>query len=107
VGTFGMMMAGGMAGVASWILTFPIDVVKTRIQSDVSGSYKGVVDCIKKTWVNEGSRAFSRGLVSSVIRAFPTNAATFTVVTWIMRYVLAMRMTYFIKLFFSLIIPKR
>lgn len=85
VGPFGMMMAGGLAGVMSWIVTFPIDVVKTRLQSDVAGKYTGAVDCMIKTYKAEGHAAFSRGLVSTVIRAFPTNAATFTVVTYIMR----------------------
>lgn len=78
-------MAGGMAGVFSWIVTFPIDVVKTRLQSDVAGKYSGAIDCFKKTYAAEGHKAFSRGLVSTILRAFPTNAATFTVVTWIMR----------------------
>jgi solute carrier family 25 carnitine/acylcarnitine transporter 20/29 len=85
VGTLGMLMAGGMAGVVSWIVTFPIDVVKTRLQCDSSGKYTGVFDCVRKTYAAEGYKAFSRGLTSTVIRAFPTNAATFTVVTWIMR----------------------
>ncbi len=85
MGTLGMMLAGGMAGVISWIVTFPIDVVKTRLQCDDRGKYNGIIDCIRKTYSTEGHRAFSRGLVSTVIRAFPTNAATFTVVTWIMR----------------------
>lgn len=85
VGTLGMMLAGGMAGVISWIVTFPIDVVKTRLQCDDRGKYRGIIDCVRKTYSTEGHRAFSRGLVSTVIRAFPTNAATFTVVTWIMR----------------------
>ncbi|ODN04271.1 Mitochondrial basic amino acids transporter [Orchesella cincta] len=85
VGTLGMLMAGGMAGVLSWIVTFPIDVVKTRLQCDDRGKYSGAFDCARKTYRSEGYRAFSRGLVSTVIRAFPTNAATFTVVTWIMR----------------------
>jgi len=85
VGTLGMLLAGGMAGVVSWIVTFPIDVVKTRLQCDNSGKYTGVFDCVRKTYAAEGYKAFSRGLTSTVIRAFPTNAATFTVVTWIMR----------------------
>ncbi|CAG7720959.1 unnamed protein product, partial [Allacma fusca] len=80
-----MLMAGGMAGVASWIACFPMDVVKTRLQSDTQGKYMGTIDCIRKTMATEGYRAFFRGLNSTVIRAFPTNAATFTTVTWIMR----------------------
>ena len=27
-----MMLAGGMAGMFSWLLTYPIDVVKSRLQ---------------------------------------------------------------------------
>jgi hypothetical protein len=80
-----MLMAGGMSGVVSWVVTYPTDVVKTRIQMDTEGKYKGVADCIKKIYQTEGSGAFTRGLTPAVLRAFPTNAATFTVVTWIMR----------------------
>jgi len=82
-----MLMAGGTAGVASWIFTVPIDVVKTRIQCDTVGKYSGAVDCFKKIYKSEGFPSFFRGLTSSLIRAFPTNAATFTVVTYIMRYI--------------------
>jgi hypothetical protein len=99
VGTIGMMMAGGMAGVVSWLVTFPTDVVKTRLQCDVTGKYTGAVDCIKKTYQMEGPKAFWRGLGSTLIRAFPTNAATFTVVTYIMRYfyTLTFFIIYFIR----------
>ena len=85
IGTLGMLMAGGSAGVFSWLVTFPTDVVKTRLQSDVEGKYNGALDCVRKTWKAEGMPAFWRGLGSTVLRAFPINAATFTVVTWIMR----------------------
>ena len=29
--------SGGIAGVTSWCITFPIDVIKTRIQCDING----------------------------------------------------------------------
>ena len=32
IGTAHMMLAGGMAGMFSWLLTYPIDVVKSRLQ---------------------------------------------------------------------------
>lgn len=32
IGTLHMMMAGGFAGVFSWLFTYPIDLVKSRLQ---------------------------------------------------------------------------
>lgn len=32
IGTFHMMMAGGWAGVFSWLFTYPIDFLKSRLQ---------------------------------------------------------------------------
>lgn len=84
VGTPMMLFAGGMSGTVSWVLTYPIDVVKTRFQADM-GRYSGVVDCLKKSVQNEGLSCLSRGLTPTIIRAFPTNAITFTVVTLVMR----------------------
>ncbi|GAB0089108.1 mitochondrial basic amino acids transporter [Sergentomyia squamirostris] len=78
---FHTLMAGGLAGIFSWICTFPIDVVKSRIQADES-KYKGVVDCIVKSYRLEGISFLSRGLASTLIRAFPMNAACFLVVSW-------------------------
>lgn len=87
--TLEMLFAGGMAGVVSWLITYPIDVVKTRIQSDgIKGDpikYKGTIHCIKCGLAEEGYRFLFRGLNSTLIRAFPTNAVTFTVVTWIFK----------------------
>ena len=82
-----MMMAGGSAGVISWIACFPMDVIKTRFQSDLTGKYNGVFDCTRQTYQTEGYRVFTRTLPSILIRAFPMNAVTFPVVTYIMRFV--------------------
>jgi solute carrier family 25 carnitine/acylcarnitine transporter 20/29 len=32
LGTFHMLMAGGAAGVVSWLFTYPIDFLKSRLQ---------------------------------------------------------------------------
>ncbi|XP_045605309.1 mitochondrial basic amino acids transporter [Procambarus clarkii] len=77
--------AGGFAGAASWVLTYPIDVVKSRLQADGIGGvtkYKGIIHCAKTSIAAEGIGVMFRGLNSSLLRAFPTNAATFAVVTW-------------------------
>jgi len=40
----------------------PVDVVKTRLQLDKTGQYKGVVDCFKKIHAEEGVGALWKGL---------------------------------------------
>lgn len=82
------LIAGGLAGTISWLCTFPIDTVKSRLQADgVSGKpiYKGMWDCARHGYQVEGLSFFSRGLSSTLIRAFVMNAATFFVVTYTMK----------------------
>lgn len=79
-----MLLSGGIAGVASWVVTYPIDVVKSRMQVDgMNGKgykYTGFIDCTVKLYRNEGYSVFFIGMNSSLLRAFPVNAATFAVV---------------------------
>lgn len=83
--TLHMLLAGGLAGTVSWIFTYPIDVIKSRLQADCTGRYSGAVDCLQQSLRDEGYRCLFRGLNSTIIRAFPTNAATFVVVHWTFR----------------------
>ncbi|XP_012063946.1 PREDICTED: mitochondrial basic amino acids transporter-like [Atta cephalotes] len=85
ISTFHMMLAGGLAGTASWVISYPIDVIKSRIQAESSNRYSGALDCLKKSIRAEGYSCLYRGLNSTILRAFPTNAATFAVVTWTFR----------------------
>lgn len=83
-----ILMAGGLAGTLSWVLTYPLDVVKSRLQADgMEGEnrYRGIWHCIKSSVANEGALVLGRGLSSTVVRAFPTNAATFSVVSYVMK----------------------
>lgn len=78
---FDLIMIGGTSGVLSWIPNYPVDVIKTRIQADgVEGKnkYCGIIDCCKKAYHIDGMATFFKGINSTLIRAFPTNAAIFT-----------------------------
>lgn len=89
VSTSMMIFAGGSAGMAAWIVTYPADVIKTRIQLDGFNSkpkYLNAMDCLRKSIAAEGYGFLTRGLAPTLIRAFPTNAAIFTVVTWTIRF---------------------
>ncbi len=70
-----VIAAGGAAGVAMWIPVFPIDTVKSRLQSaegrpTISGTIKGV-------YRSGGFKAFFPGFGPALARAVPANAATF------------------------------
>ncbi|KAH8329301.1 hypothetical protein KR074_007350, partial [Drosophila pseudoananassae] len=83
------LLAGGCAGMASWIFCYPLDVVKTHMQADALGKeakYTGFVDCAVKGYKHEGIQYFVRGLNSTLIRAFPMNAACFFVVSWVLDF---------------------
>ena len=41
--------------------------------------YSGYSDCIQQSVAADGYRVFGQGLNATLLRAFPTNAATFTV----------------------------
>ncbi|KAG7204993.1 hypothetical protein KM043_005378 [Ampulex compressa] len=85
VSTARMLLAGGLAGTASWVISYPLDVVKSRIQAESSNRYSGAWDCFRQSIKAEGYSCLYRGLNSTILRAFPTNAATFAVVTWTFR----------------------
>ncbi|XP_052865600.1 mitochondrial basic amino acids transporter [Anopheles cruzii] len=86
---FVILMAGGLAGTFSWLLTFPMDVIKSRLQADGISSggrqYRGLVDCVRKSYASEGLGFLSRGLASTLLRAFPMNAVCFLVVSYTMK----------------------
>lgn len=80
--------AGGMAGILSWIFTYPQDVIKSRLQADGWGQsqeYRGPSHCLKSSLAAEGISCLFRGIGSTVIRAFPMNAVTFYVYSYIMK----------------------
>ncbi|WOL02164.1 mitochondrial arginine transporter BAC2-like [Canna indica] len=79
-----MLLAGGLAGVASWIFCYPLDVVKSRLQAQSkpqahqpSPKYLGIVDCFRKSVQEEGVSVLFRGLGTAVTRAFVVNGAIF------------------------------
>jgi len=76
------LTAGGLAGVTSWIMTFPFDVVKTRMQAAYSVSpdnpYRNTLSTIVSSYRAEGLPVFFRGLAPTLIRSIPVNMVTFT-----------------------------
>ncbi|KAI8145801.1 mitochondrial carrier domain-containing protein [Fennellomyces sp. T-0311] len=79
-----VILAGGVAGMIAWCSTYPADVIKTRIQSS-PGEYRNMLDCARICYQSEGIGIMFRGLLPTLLRAFPSNAATFVAYTWTMK----------------------
>ncbi|KAI4348398.1 hypothetical protein L6164_009125 [Bauhinia variegata] len=73
IGPTGRLLAGGIAGAIAQTAIYPMDLVKTRIQTYTckSGRVPSLVTLSKDIWAREGPRAFYRGLVPSIIGIIP------------------------------------
>ncbi|CCX16538.1 mitochondrial carrier domain-containing protein [Pyronema domesticum] len=82
---------GGLAGEALWLGSYPMDVVKSKMQTDgLKGEerkYKNAVDCARQVLKAEGVMGFWRGLAPTLMRAMPVSAGTFFVVETTMRLI--------------------
>ena len=92
---------GGLAGEALWLGSYPLDVVKSKMQTDGLGvrvrpdggragqemRYKTMRDCFAQTWRAEGPRGFWKGIGPTLLRAMPVSACTFATVEFTMRLI--------------------
>jgi solute carrier family 25 carnitine/acylcarnitine transporter 20/29 len=99
-----VLLCGGLAGVVTWASIFPLDVIKTRVQTQIladnttapllgdavaaEGTERrrlGAVEVARNAYRSEGPGVFFRGLTVCNIRAFVVNAAQWAVYEWIMK----------------------
>ncbi|KIJ50421.1 hypothetical protein M422DRAFT_65764 [Sphaerobolus stellatus SS14] len=76
------VLFGAAAGYALWACIYPIDVIKSRMQTDgfspeTGRKYASTLDCVKTVIRTEGGGAFTRGLLPTIIRSPFANGATF------------------------------
>jgi solute carrier family 25 carnitine/acylcarnitine transporter 20/29 len=99
-----VLLCGGLAGIVTWASIFPLDVVKTRVQTqvlyherrlqaehrallqpDVLERRLSSLEVAKLAYRNEGVSVFFRGLGICSIRAFVVNAVQWAVYEWMLR----------------------
>ena len=73
VGASERLVAGGLAGAVSQTAIYPIDLVKTRLQTySCEGRKVPRIGALSRDiWMHEGPRAFYRGLVPSLLGIIP------------------------------------
>jgi len=75
-----MLLFGGASGVVSWLPVYPIDVLKSRIQSaQCPDQYKGLLDCALKSVRAEGPLVLYRGCLPVLLAAVPLHGTVFMV----------------------------
>ncbi len=81
-------LAGGLAGSNSWLLTYPIDYIKTVMQSqDLSQlRYRRTLECVTQQYTKEGYRCFFKGLGVTMLRSFPVSGVAFFSYEYVMRF---------------------
>lgn len=69
------MLAGAVGGFVFWTITYPVDVVKSRIQvNSLTGNFISLTFKIMK---QEGLMALYSGLTPTLVRTVPATAALF------------------------------
>lgn len=71
-------ISGGVAGMSMWLVVFPIDTIKTKLQASAGQHKQSMVEATKEIYrIRGGIKGFFPGLGPALLRSFPANAATF------------------------------
>jgi len=84
------LLAGGVAGCVSWLSCYPVDVVKSVIQTETAAAGAGAAGSggsggagmwgvTKRLYAEGGVGRFFRGVSPCLLRSVPVNAVTFVV----------------------------
>lgn len=67
------VLSAAVAGIFSWLVVYPFDVVRAKLQLDFDRAVfrGGAWECVTATWRESGARGFYRGIGYTLVRAGP------------------------------------
>jgi solute carrier family 25 citrate transporter 1 len=80
-------LSGALAGTTSTILTMPVDVIKTRLQGVDAGKYRGVIDCARQIFQQEGIKTFWKGTTPRLGRVVASSGIVFSIQDFIIHFI--------------------
>jgi Mitochondrial carrier protein len=74
-------MAGAMAGTVACCACYPLDLIRTRLTTELEGKehFNGIADAFKKTFRKEGFLGFYSGIGPTLLVAVPNFAMSYTI----------------------------
>jgi len=81
----GLVLCGGLTGAICWTVAFPVDVVKSLCQADMSPTRVNWWTVAMNHWKKEGMKGYWKGWRAAVIRSFPTHGTTLATYTILMK----------------------
>ncbi|RLN78845.1 hypothetical protein BBJ28_00014526 [Nothophytophthora sp. Chile5] len=72
-----ILTSGGLAGATSWGIMFPVDVLKSRMQTASASGTLTLRGAFRSVYSQHGIHGFYRGWSAAVMRAFPANGSLF------------------------------
>lgn len=87
---FARMVAGASAGCSACVACYPLDLVRTRLTTELPGKeyYKGITDAVTKIVRYEGVRGLYAGLGPTLFVAIPNFSISYTVYGSLKEYAL-------------------
>jgi solute carrier family 25 protein 16 len=70
----GNLLAGSIAGLSAVTVTYPLDVIRSRLAFQFKGEekYTGIIDCLRKTYQeNSSPKSFYRGYSVTLLGMIP------------------------------------
>ncbi|KAH9813034.1 mitochondrial carrier domain-containing protein [Melampsora americana] len=68
--------SAAVASICATVTGFPLDSIKSRLQVN---RYNSVLDCVKKTYAQEGTRGFYRGIAIPMLTITVVRTTSFTI----------------------------